>query len=201
MARTILTAVLSVTLMASAALAQTLEDRVKAREEVRKAAPGLESVAPTAEDVAKALANPATPLSSIGNNIEYRSFKGDLPGAGDQDSLVYSLQPSFPFSVGEGSIVALRPAFPIIIDQPVFDAAEGGFTDKGVELGDISFDFIYGKTHKNGLITLGGLFGILPTATDDAVGSDQWRFGPEALIGIARPWGVVGALDRVLPGA
>ncbi len=140
------------------------------------------------------MANPATPLSSIGNNFEYRSFKGDLPGADDQDSWTYTLQPSFPFSMGDGAILALRPAFPVVLDQPVFDAGMGDFADKGVELGDISFDLVYGKTSKTGLITLGGVFGVLPTATDDAIGSDQWRLGPEALIGIARDWGVVGAL-------
>ena len=80
MIRAFLAGVLSITLVAPAAVAQTQEDRVKARKEVRKAAPGLESVAPTAEDVAKELANPATPLSSIGNHLEYRSFKGDLSG-------------------------------------------------------------------------------------------------------------------------
>ena len=186
---------LSILLLTSGAMAQDREDREKAREQVRKAAPGLESVAPkSAADVAKELANPATPLSSLGNHLEYRSFKGDLPGADDQDSWVYSFQPSFPFSIGEGAILALRPAIPIILKQPVFDAGEGAFSDKGVELGDISFDFVYGKTSKTGLITMGGLFGILPTATDSAVGSDQWRLGPEALIGIARPWGVVGGL-------
>ena len=173
-------------------------DKSKTRAQAKLAAPGLESVVPkqekTAEEIAKELANPATPLSSLGNNLEYREFKGTLPGAEDQSSWIYTFQPSLPFPVGEGSILALRPALPLIIDQPVFDAGEGRFVDEGPELGDISFDFIYGKTSPSGLITLGGLFGVLPTHTDSAVGSDQWRFGPEALIGIARDWGVIGAL-------
>ena len=172
-------------------------DRARARREAQLAAPGLESVAPkhkkSAEEIAKELANPATPLSSLGNTLEYREFEGNLPGADGEESWVYSFQPSFPFSVGEGAILALRPAFPLVIDQPV-PAAGGGFIDEGPELGDISFDFIYGKTAPNGLITLGGMFGVLPTHTDSAVGSDQWRFGPEALIGVAKKWGVVGAL-------
>ncbi len=189
------TIALSTILLTSAAIA---EDTSKRREQGRLAAPGLESVVSnqekTAEEIAKELANPATPLSTIGNHLENRSFKGDLTDADSQGSWVYTFQPSFPFSVGDGAILALRSAIPLVIDQPVFDVGAEGFAKEGPELGDISFDFIYGKTSKSGLITLGGLFGVLPTHTGDTIGSDQWRLGPEALIGIARGWGVVGAL-------
>ncbi len=150
--------------------------------------------AKTADEIAKELANPATPMSTIGNQLEYRRYKGTLPGADDQDSWVYTLQPAFPFTVGNGEIVAVRPAIPVILSQPVFDTNSNGFTSEGPELGDIAFDAIYGKTYKSGLIALGGLFGVLPTHTDSAVGSDQWRLGPEVLIGKIQDWGVVGVL-------
>jgi hypothetical protein len=150
--------------------------------------------APSAAEIAKELSNPATPVSSLGNNIEYRKFKGDLPGAGDQESWIYTFQPAFPFPMGDGKILAFRPAFPVLLQQPVFDATTGGFEDKGVELGDIPFDLAYGGTSKSGLITLAGLFGVLPTHTDDAVGSDQWRLGPELVLGVTKKWGVLGGL-------
>jgi hypothetical protein len=150
--------------------------------------------APSAAEIAKELSNPATLVSSLGNNIEYRKFKGDLPGAGDQESWVYTFQPAFPFPMGDGKILAFRPAFPVLLQQPVFDATTGGFEDKGVELGDIPFDLAYGGTSKGGLITLAGLFGVLPTHTDDAVGSDQWRLGPELVLGVTKKWGVLGGL-------
>jgi hypothetical protein len=147
----------------------------------------------TADEIARELANPATPMSSIGNHLEYRAYKGDLPGASSQESLTYSLQPSFPFNMGDGKIIALRPALPIIFDQPVFDADKGGF-DKESGLGDISFDFVYGKTHPSGWVTLGGLFGVLPTASDDALGKDQWMLGPELVVAKINEWGVLGVL-------
>ena len=43
----------------------------------------------TADEIARELANPASPMSSLGNNFEYKTFKGDLPGADDQESLTY----------------------------------------------------------------------------------------------------------------
>lgn len=150
--------------------------------------------APSAAEIAKELSNPATPLSSLGNNIEYRTFKGDLPDAGEQEAWIYTFQPAFPFTVGDGKIVAFRPAVPVILQQPVFDASTGGFEDKGVELGDIPFDLAYGGTSEAGVISLVGLFGVLPTHTDDAVGSDQWRLGPEVVLGVTRDWGVLGGL-------
>lgn len=33
-----------------------------------------------------------------------------------------------------------RPAVPLLFDQPVFDAAQGGFDDADIALGDIGFD-------------------------------------------------------------
>jgi hypothetical protein len=148
----------------------------------------------TADEIAKDLSNPATPTSSLGNNFEYKAFKGDLPGAEDQESWSYTFQPSFPFSVGEGKIIAFRPAFPVLIQQPVFDGAAGSFKDEEWEFGDISFDFVYGGTSSDGIIKLGGLFGVLPTHSTETVGSDQWRFGPEFLLGMLREWGVLAFL-------
>lgn len=92
-----------------------------------------------------------------------------------------------------GANILFRPAIPVIFDSPV-PKIDGGYESKGVELGDIPFDFAYGKTFKNGLMLLGGLAGTLPTATDDALGKDQWLLGPELLFGYIQKWGAVGAL-------
>ena len=42
------------------------------------------------------------------------------------------------------------------------------------------------------LDVLFGIFGSLPTATDDAVGSQQWQLGPEVALGLKKDWGVIG---------
>jgi hypothetical protein len=36
--------------------------------------------------------------------------------------------------------------------------------------------------------------GSIPTATDDALGVDQWLLGPEVLLAVMRPWGVLGVI-------
>jgi hypothetical protein len=148
-----------------------------------------------ADELAKELSNPATALASLNLNIEYRTFKGDLPNADAQDSWTASFQPAMPFPVGGGNNIFIRPLFPIILDQPVFNSNKADFDKKGFGLGDIAFDLAYGGTDKKtGLISLIGLFGSMPTATDDAIASDQWRLGPEVVLGIIKKWGVLGFL-------
>ena len=76
----------------------------------------------SADETAKALANPAGSLANLANNLTYRTFKGDLPGAGDQTALTYTFQPVLPFPVGDkGRNIIVRPAFTLSFDQPIFD--------------------------------------------------------------------------------
>jgi hypothetical protein len=79
-----------------------------------------------------------------------------------------------------------------VLDRPAPTAT--GFDSVGVELGDIGFDLAYGKTFESGLIALGGVVRTIPTATDKRAGGDQWLLGPEAVLGVAKKWGVLGAL-------
>jgi hypothetical protein len=41
---------------------------------------------------------------------------------------------------------------------------------------------------------VGGVVGTLPTATDDALGLDQWLLGPEVALAKVFKWGVLGML-------
>ena len=110
-----------------------------------------------------------------------------------------TFQPVMPFPVGDkGRKVNFRPAFPLLFNQPVFDADKGAFDDANIALGDIGFDLFYAGTEmttKNtGFLWGVGAAGTLPTATDSDVAGKQWRFGPEVFGGIIREWGLVGAL-------
>ena len=148
----------------------------------------------SADEVAKELANPTTSLASLNASFLYSQFRGDLPNSRDQDSWQFQFQPSFPFPVGNGNNIIVRPLIPVFLDQPVFDANKGDFDDKGLELGDISGDLVLGGTTKTGFLRMGGLSWSLPTATSSWAGSGQVRLGPEAALGIVRKWGIVGAL-------
>jgi len=155
------------------------------------------------EAIAKELSNPATPLASLNNVFEFYTFKGDLPGADSQTRFSYGFQPSIPFPLDNGKVLIFRPLIPLLLDEPVFNPARNDFDSKGFALGDISFDLVYGGTHDiaygdtdkdMGILSLFGIFGSLPTATDDAVGSQQWRLGPEVAVGLIKKWGLVGFL-------
>ena len=156
------------------------------------ATPLIEQAAKTADDIARELANPNTVLGSLNFNFDYFTFKGDLPGASDQSATRVTFQPVFPYPISGSTNFYLRPAVPVVIAQDVPTA--DGFENKGVALGDIGFDAALGKSLPGGNVVVGGLVGTFPTATDDALGLDQWLLGPEVAFGKVSKWGVLGLL-------
>lgn len=148
----------------------------------------------TAEEIAAELRNPATPTASMATKWEYRTYEGSLPGADDQTGTSVLFQPAFPIPLGDGMVFAVRPALPIFFDTPYFDGNTGQFESSTTSIGDIGFDMMVGKTWDNGLVTLGGMVGTLPTASNDHVGGNQYRLGAEALVLSLKKWGAVGAL-------
>jgi len=153
----------------------------------------------SAEETAKALANPAGSLANLANNLTYTTFKGDLPGAGDQTAVTYTFQPVLPFPIGDtGKNIIVRPAFTVSFDKPVFDSSTGTWDTLSTEFNDITYDTVYAGTtmtsESTGYLWGIGVAGTLPTASHSALGGEQWRLGPEVFGGIIRDWGVAGAL-------
>lgn len=155
----------------------------------------------SADEIARQLANPNASLASLVFPFDFTRYGGDLPGASDQSAFKLSFQPSFPYPLGESTNFFLRPLIPVLFDQPVpvvGDQPVAGsmpaFEDTGVQLGDIAFDAAVGKTFESGLVTIGGVVGTLPTATDDRVGLNQYLLGPEVFIGGNFDWGFAGVL-------
>mgnify|MGYP001544314055 CR=1 FL=1 len=148
---------------------------------------------PSAAEVAAALSDPNTNMGSMNFQFDYIAYDGDVPGAGSAEAWRMLWQPSLPYVLSETTNLFIRPAVPVIFSQDVPQQG-GGFGSVGVDLGDIGFDFSMGKTLPGGIVLLGGIAGTLPTATNDALGLDQWLLGPEAAIAMVRPWGVLGAL-------
>jgi hypothetical protein len=136
---------------------------------------------PSAEEIAAKLANPNAPMASLTFRLQYRTFAGDAPGASSQDSTTLAFQPSFPFTLANGDVFFFRPNIPIQLSTPVPDPAGGFSTESG--LGDIVFDLAYGRTTKTGMLYAGGVVVSLPTATEDALGTDRYSLGPEFMIG------------------
>ena len=149
----------------------------------------------SADEVAKQLANPNTPLASLLLKNQIRTFSGTLPNAGSQTGFTALFQPSLPFALGNGDLLLWRPAVPIIFQQPVFQAESGDFKNES-GLGDIAFDLAYAKTSESGVLTAYGLITTLPTASSSTLGSGKWALGPEFLIGKITDKYVIGAFPN-----
>ena len=140
-----------------------------------------EPEAESADKIARELANPNTPMATLNFKFQFRSYEGNLPDADDQFSSTLLFQPSMPFPLDNGDLFFFRPAIPIQIHQPVFDAGERGF-DSRFGLGDITFDLAYGRTTPSGLVLAAGLVSTVPTATSSELGGGRLTVGPELLI-------------------
>jgi len=152
----------------------------------------------SADEIAKELANPNNAIAKLTFKNQYRWYTGDLPGADDQDNYTLLFQPVFPFSLGETgsggkSVLFVRPAIPLLVEQPTPSLSKFGINWDGVTaLGDIGMDLAYGVTEKSGFLwALGGVF-TFPSATDSRVAGGQWRAGPEAVIAKISKAGIIG---------
>ena len=147
---------------------------------------------PSASEVAAALSNPNTTMGTMNTLFDFVAYDGDLPDAGSQSAFRATFQPSLPYPLSDTTNLFVRPLIPIIFSQDVPTA--DGFESKGIDLGDIGFDVFLAKNLAGGFVVGGGVVGTLPTATDDALGLDQWLLGPEVLVAKVSKWGVLGVL-------
>ena len=135
----------------------------------------------SADEIAAELANPNTAVATLTLKTQYRWFSGDLPNADSQSSPMLLFQPSFPFKLASGDMVLWRPALPLLVDQPIYDASTATF-DGETGLGDFAFDLAYAPKLPGGWLIATGLITAWPTATGD-LGTDRFTLGPELLIG------------------
>ena len=138
------------------------------------------------QDLAKQVQNPVADLISlpIQNNTNF--------GIGPDDEIqnIANIQPVWPVSIGNEWNLITRTILPIV-SQP--DILTGG-EDRVNGLGDTTFTGFFSPT-KAGQLTWGvGPIFLIPTATDDALGSDLWGAGASAvLLTMPGNW-VVGSL-------
>ena len=137
---------------------------------------GAEEDAKTqAAELAKKLQNPIASLISvpIQNNFDW--------GAGpDGDGFQYkvNLQPVIPLTLSEEWNLITRTILPIVYqDDIVGTSSQSGLADT---LG--SFFFSPSKPMAGGWIWGAGPVFLLPTATDDLLGAEQWGAGPTAVV-------------------
>jgi hypothetical protein len=144
-----------------------------------------------ADAIAKEMANANTTLGSLNFQFDYVHFRGNLPSAGQQNSISFSFQPILPYPVKQGLNIFFRPLIPVVIAGPVYTESEGFESKSG--LGDIAIDLVVGKTWKSNWITLFGLETSLPTGTG-SLSSGRTTLGPDFYFGKNLKGGAMGIL-------
>jgi hypothetical protein len=139
-------------------------------------------------DVGAKLANPLASLWSLSFDYQpLRFFDGDLNEGDSRLGAGVTFQPVLPIPLyGEGDTqwrLITRPVIPIQFSQPILRRYDKFYNKGG--LGDIQLPVMLALPEKyTGHWILGaGPVGLFPTATDDALGSDQFALGPAVVFG------------------
>lgn len=162
---------------------------VSATEEVSS---GASAHAPDGDELAAAGAKLANPLGSLwALNFDLHPlqfFDGTAVSGGPKYGAGMNFQPVMPiplYGTGENQAkLVTRPVVPIVFSQPV--PTGGGEVRRVGGIGDIQLPFLYSPPESvsgSNLIIGAGPVALLPTATDNALGRDQWALGPAAVIG------------------
>ncbi len=137
------------------------------------------------QELLKAVQNPVANLISLPfqNNTNF-----DF-GPRERTQNILNIQPVWPFELNEDWNLITRTIVPIV-SQPGFFSGESRETG----LGDVNLTAFVAPSEPGKLIWGAGPIVLLPTATDDRLGSDKWGLGPSAVVLTMRgPW-VLGAL-------
>ena len=135
------------------------------------------------QELAKKLANPVAAMISVPFQFNLDRKIGPN-NKGKRYTL--NLQPVIPFSINKDWNLISRTIVPLVHQSDIFS---GSGDQTGV--GDIaqSFFFVPKKTTESGwVLGLGPIF-LLPTASDDLLGSEKWGAGP-TFVGLKQdgPW-------------
>ena len=129
-----------------------------------------------AAELAKKLANPIASLISVPLQYNYDEY-GGLNDAASVSRL--NIQPVIPFSLNDEWNLITRTIVPLIDQQ---DIAVSDMNESG--LGDIlASQFFSPKSPTaGGWIWGAGPVWLLPTASEDRLGGEQWGLGPTAVV-------------------
>ncbi|MBL9147856.1 MAG: neuromedin U [Phycisphaerae bacterium] len=137
------------------------------------------------EKLAKAAQNPVANLISV--PFQYNANFGF--GIDNDVQSVLNIQPVIPFEISPEWNVITRTILPIIYQPSVAPTVSDEFG-----LGDTTFTAFASPSKTEGFIWGAGPAFLLPTATDDALGTGKWGAGPSFVgLVISGPW-VAGAL-------
>jgi hypothetical protein len=128
------------------------------------------------EELAKKLSNPIASLISVPFQLNYDS---DIGPSDSGERYQLNIQPVIPISLTDDWNIISRTILPVVSQEDTFS---GAGSQSG--LGDVvqSFFFSPKQPTESGWIWGAGPVLLLPTATDDLLGSDKWGLGPTAVV-------------------
>jgi hypothetical protein len=139
----------------------------------------LASQAQDEEKLAQAAQNPVGDLISLPfqNNTSFGL------GPDDRTQNVLNIQPVVPIGLGKWNLIT-RTIFPVIT-APDFSSSSGSTTG----LGDVNFTAFLSPATPGKWIWGAGPAIILPTASEDNLGTGKWSAGPSVVVlSISGPW-------------
>lgn len=126
-----------------------------------------------ADELAKALSNPVAALISVPLQLNYDDGY-ELGG----ERFTLNIQPVVPISISEHWNMISRTILPVIEQSDVVN------DDSQFGLGDVTQSLFFSPkapTKSGWIIGVGPAF-LLPTATDDLLGTEKWAIGPTAVV-------------------
>jgi hypothetical protein len=146
-------------------------------------------------DLRAAVQNPVGAMYSL-------PFKFNFDyGAPNGEASFLNIQPVIPITVGNWNYIN-RIIVPLI-DTPGQVAGTPGIPnpppgDGASGLGDINYSLFVSPAQPKGFIWGLGPSIMLPTASDDQLGSEKWSAGPTGVVLVQPKWGTYGGLVRQL---
>lgn len=124
-------------------------------------------------ELARAVQNPVANLISLPfqNNTNFEW------GPDERVQNVLNIQPVLPFQIAEGWNLITRTILPIVSQPGVLPGQ-----DRETGLGDTTFTAFLSPAASGKLLWGAGPIFLLPTATDDRLGSDKWGLGPSLVV-------------------
>ena len=141
--------------------------------------------AQTAEELAKAAQNPVANMISL----PFQNNTNTGIGSNDETQNIMNIQPVWPVTLNDEWNLITRTIVPIV-SQPDIFTGEGRVNG----IGDTTFTAFLSPNNSSEITWGAGPVFLLPTATDDVLGSEKWGAGISA-VALAMPgkW-VVGSL-------